>query len=71
VNSPEQQRFKVGDLYYIIDKTSHTATVTYESRSVTNNYEFLPKHVVIQDSIEVDSVSYAVVKIDRFAFQGE
>lgn len=70
VNSPEQQRFKVGDLYYIIDKTSRTATVTYESRSVSNNYESLPKHVIIKDSIDVDSVSYAIVKIDRFAFQG-
>ncbi len=70
VNSPEHRRFKVGDIYYLIDKMSHTATVTYETRSVSNNYLHLPHHVVIQDSIVVDSISYAVVKIDNLAFQG-
>ena len=70
VNPPKQQKFKVGELYYLIDETNHTAAVTYEMRNDTCNYKSLPKHVVVRDSIVVDSVSYAVVKIDQFSFLG-
>ena len=58
---------KIGDLYYLLDSTNYTASVTYMGE--TSNDE--PKYsgdIVIPDSIAYNGNKYAVTSIGKGAF---
>ena len=66
-NNPESSKQKYNDLYFSIDKKTHTAYVCRETRDSTN-YNQLSSHVVIPDSLCVDDIVYKVVGIEDYAF---
>lgn len=58
----------IDGLYYDLDKSNHTATVTYETKG-SNNYALLPADVVIPESVTYEGITYSVTKIGAQAFQ--
>lgn len=68
-NSPEQQRQQNGNLFYILNNVSHTATVTYETRDSTN-YSRLSGDLDVPNTITIDTSSYIVVGVADYAFNG-
>lgn len=57
----------IDGLYYDLDKSNHTATVTYETKG-SNNYASLPADVVIPESVTYEGIAYSVTKIGDEAF---
>lgn len=57
----------IDGLYYDLDTSNHTATVTYETTGI-NNYASLPADVVIPESVTYGGITYTVVKIGNEAF---
>lgn len=57
----------IDGLYYDLDMSTRTATVTYEKEG-TGNYASLPANVKIPESIEYNGVTYSVTKIANRAF---
>ena len=58
----------IDGLYYDLDMSTRTATVTYEKEG-TGNYASLPANVKIPESIEYNGVTYSVTKIANRAFE--
>lgn len=61
-------RIKIGDLYYTLDATDHTATVVNEIYNSEENYASLPAEVVIPEEVTSDGTEYAVTSISASAF---
>lgn len=57
----------IGQLYYDLDMSTRTATVTYE-KDGTGNYASLPANAKIPKSVEYNGVSFSVTKIANKAF---
>lgn len=57
----------IDGLYYDLDMSTHTATVTYEKNG-TDNYASLPANVKIPESVEYNGVTYSVTKVANKAF---
>ena len=57
----------IDGLYYDLDMSTRTATVTYEVNT-GNNYDSLPANVKIPESVEYNGVTYSVTKIANRAF---
>lgn len=57
----------IDGLYYDLNPSTHTATVTYE-KDGTDNYASLPANVKIPESVEYNGVTYSVTKIANKAF---
>lgn len=57
----------IDGLYYDLDKSNHTATVTYETTG-SNNHALLPADVVIPESVTYEGITYSVTKIGNEAF---
>ena len=57
----------IDGLYYDLDTSNRTATVTYETTGI-NNYASLPADVVIPESVTYEGITYTVVKIGNEAF---
>jgi len=66
-NNPESSKQKYEDLYYSLDKSTHTAYVCRETRD-SANYDQLHSHIIIPDSFSIDDIIYKVVGIEDFAF---
>ena len=58
---------KIGDLYYNLDSSSKTAEVTYENLE-TSNYQNLPHHLVIPETVVYEGITYSVTSIGPYAF---
>ena len=60
----------VDGVYYNLDYTNRTASVTYKSYSFANGYnkDYTPTTITIPSSITVGSVNYAVTSIGKGAF---
>ena len=54
----------IDGLYYDLDMSMRTATVTYG----TDNYASLPANVKIPESVEYNGVTYSVTKVANYAF---
>lgn len=61
------ERVEIDGLYYLLDTSQHTATVTYESWYVPA-YTNLPEDVVIPSQVSYNNVVYDVTAIDNSAF---
>lgn len=57
----------IDGLYYDLDPSTRTATVTYE-KDGTDNYASLPANVKIPESVEYNGVTYSVTKVANLAF---
>ena len=57
----------IDGLYYDLDMSTRTATVTYEKEG-TGNYASLPANVKIPKSVEYNGVTYSVTKVANRAF---
>ena len=57
----------IDGLYYDLDMSTRTATVTYEKYG-TGNYASLPANVKIPESVEYNGVSFSVTKVANEAF---
>lgn len=57
----------IDGLYYDLDTSNRTATVTYETKG-SNNYALLPADVVIPESVTYEGITYSVTKIGNEAF---
>lgn len=57
----------IDGLYYDLDTSNRTATVTYETTG-SNNYASLPADVVIPESVTYKGLTYSVTKIGDKAF---
>lgn len=57
----------IDGLYYDLDTSNRTATVTYETTG-SNNYASLPADVVIPESVTYEGITYSVTKIGDEAF---
>lgn len=57
----------IDGLYYDLNMSTRTATVTYE-KDGTGNYASLPANVKIPESVEYNGVTYSVTKIANNAF---
>ena len=57
----------IGQLYYDLDMSTRTATVTYE-KDGTSNYASLSANVKIPESVEYNGVTYSVTKVAYKAF---
>ena len=57
----------IDGLYYDLDMSTRTATVTYEKNG-TDNYASLPANVKIPKSVEYNGVTYSVTKVANKAF---
>lgn len=57
----------INGLYYDLDTSNRTATVTYETTG-SNNYASLPADVVIPESVTYKGITYSVTKIGDKAF---
>lgn len=57
----------IDGLYYDLDMSTRTATVTYEKNG-TDNYASLPANVKIPESVEYNGVTYSVTKVANKAF---
>lgn len=57
----------INGLYYDLDTSSRTATVTYETTG-TDNYASLPASVKIPETVTYNSVTFTVTKIADSAF---
>ena len=57
----------IDGLYYDLNPSTHTATVTYE-KDGTGNYASLPANIKIPKSVEYNGVTYSVTKIANNAF---
>ena len=57
----------IDGLYYDLDTSNRTATVTYETTG-SNNYALLPADVVIPESVTYEGITYSVTKIGDEAF---
>lgn len=57
----------IGQLYYDLDMSTRTATVTYE-KDGTGNYASLSANVKIPESVEYNGVTYSVTKVAYKAF---
>lgn len=57
----------IDGLYYDLDMSTRTATVTYEKNG-TDNYASLPANVKIPESVEYNGVTYSVTKVAYKAF---
>ena len=62
-------RVKIGDLYYNLDATNHTAEVTYKLQWDANIYSGLTT-AIIPASVNYNSVTYRVTSIGTRAFDG-
>lgn len=60
-------RTKINDLYYDLDTSSRTATVTYQTLE-TYNYASLPASVKIPETVTYNGVTFTVTKIADSAF---
>lgn len=58
---------EIDGLYYDLNTSEHTASVTYESTTETN-YASLPANVVIPSSITYNGITFSVTKINDRAF---
>lgn len=58
---------EIDGLYYDLNTSEHTASVTYES-TTTTNYASLPANVVIPSSITYNGITFSVTKINNRAF---
>lgn len=58
----------IDGLYYDLDTSNRTATVTYETTG-SNNYASLPADVVIPENVTYWGITYSVTKIGAQAFQ--
>lgn len=58
---------KIGDLYYNLNTTDLTATVTYQNQS-SDNYTGLSAQVVIPERVTYNNVSFDVISIANKAF---
>lgn len=61
-------RIKIGDLYYTLDATDHTATVVNEIYNSEENYASLPAEVVIPEEVTSDGINYTVSSVGSYAF---
>lgn len=57
----------IDGLYYDLDTSNRTATVTYETTGI-NNYASLPADVVIPESVTYKGITYSVTEIGNEAF---
>lgn len=57
----------IDGLYYDLNMSTRTATVTYE-KDGTDNYASLPANVKIPESVEYNGVTYSVTKVANYAF---
>lgn len=57
----------INGLYYDLDTSNRTATVTYETTG-SNNYALLPADVVIPESVTYKGITYSVTEIGNEAF---
>lgn len=57
----------IDGLYYDLDMSTRTATVTYE-KDGTDNYASLPANLKIPENIEYNGVTYSVTKVANKAF---
>ena len=57
----------IDGLYYDLDTSNRTATVTYETTGI-NNYASLPTDVVIPESVTYKGITYSVTEIGNEAF---
>ena len=57
----------IGQLYYDLEMSTRTATVTYEKYG-TGNYASLSANVKIPESVEYNGVTYSVTKVAYKAF---
>lgn len=57
----------IDGLYYDLNMSTRTATVTYE-KDGTGNYASLPANVKIPESVEYNGVTYSVTKVANKAF---
>lgn len=57
----------IDGLYYDLDPSTRTATVTYE-KDGTGNYASLPANVKIPESVEYNGVSFSVTKVANYTF---
>ena len=62
------EKVQIGDLYYNLDATNHTAEVTYQLEWNSNNYSGLTT-AIIPASVEYNSVAYSVTSIGNYAFR--
>ena len=59
---------EVDGIYYDLNKTDRTASVTFKYGSFQNNSPAYSGDVVIPESITVDNIEYAVTSIGYYAF---
>lgn len=57
----------IGDLYYDLDASTSTATVTYE-KNESGNYASLPASVKIPETVTYNGETFTVTKIADRAF---
>jgi len=57
----------IDGLYYGLDTSNRTATVTYQTTG-SDNYASLPANIVIPESVTSEGVTYSVTKIGDKAF---
>ena len=59
---------EIDGLYYELDRTAGTATVTYQTQG-TSNYATLPANVVIPETVKYNNANYTVTAIGKDAFE--
>ena len=58
---------KIGDLYYELNTTNRTATLTYENNT-TSNYSSLSASMTIPDKVTYNGIAFSVTNISDRAF---
>ena len=66
--TPDYERVQIGDLYYNLDGTNHTAEVTYKSLTGDYNVGWGIKTANIPSSVTYNSKTYSVTSIGDCAF---
>ena len=63
------ERVKIGGLYYELDSSSKTASVTYSIMN-DNNSTYCFGNVTIPDKVVYNAETYSVISIGDYAFRG-
>ena len=61
------ERVKIDDLYYELDTSTRTATLTCQN-TTTSNYASLPASVTVPESVSYNGISFSVTTISDRAF---
>jgi hypothetical protein len=60
----------IGNIYYLLDSDTKTATVTYRGSSYNSYYNEYSGSVVIPSSVTYNGTTYSVTSIGSYAFDG-